>query len=32
MQSNMDMGTYLQSIKEENSSVVAYNNKNICKA
>lgn len=32
MQSNMDMGTYLQSIEEENSSVVVYSNKNICQA
>lgn len=32
MQSNMDMGTYLQSIKEEYSSAAVYSNKNICEA
>lgn len=29
MQSNMDMGTYLQSIKEESSYAVVYSNKNM---
>jgi len=32
MQSNMDMGIYLQSIKEENSSAVVYSNRNRCEA
>lgn len=31
MQLNMDTGTYLQSIREENSALV-YSNKNICEA
>lgn len=28
----MDMGTYLQSIKEEDSSAAVYSNKNLCEA
>lgn len=28
----MDIGMYLQSTKEENSSAAVYNNKNICEA